>query len=148
MSDFRCLMSDVWYRVSDIRRLILGIWFQMSDVRCLILDVWCQTSEFRCLMWDVWFHMSVNSVSDWSQCIVNNRKFKMRRPQEIKKSNSLTKEQLCSCITLCCTFVCRHCRTTTWKCVVSCFVKDVNKQWVTKFSFSLWTWVWLIETKL
>ena len=33
-----------------------------------------------------------NSVSEGSQCIVNNRKFKMRRRQEIKNSNSLTKQ--------------------------------------------------------
>ena len=33
-----------------------------------------------------------NSVSDGSQCIVNNRKFKMRRQQEIKKSNSSTRK--------------------------------------------------------
>ena len=34
-----------------------------------------------------------NSVSDGSQCIVNNhRKFKMQRPRESKKSNSLTRQ--------------------------------------------------------
>ena len=33
-----------------------------------------------------------NSVSDGSQCIVNNRKFKMRRWQESKKSNSSTRK--------------------------------------------------------
>ena len=33
-----------------------------------------------------------NSVSDGSQCIVNNRKFKMRRRRESKKSNSLTRQ--------------------------------------------------------
>ena len=31
-----------------------------------------------------------NSVSDGSQCIVNNRKFKMKRRRESKKINSLT----------------------------------------------------------
>ena len=33
-----------------------------------------------------------NSVSDGSQCIVNNRKFKMKRRRESKKSNSLTRQ--------------------------------------------------------
>ena len=33
-----------------------------------------------------------NSVSDGSQCIVNNRKFKMKQRRESKKSNSLTKQ--------------------------------------------------------
>ena len=82
-----------------------------------------------------------SSVSDGSQCIVNNRKFKMKRTRESKKSNSLigkTKQQLCTCITLFCIFLCRHCLTSTWKCLISRFVKDVNKQ---KFSFSLWTWI-------
>ena len=57
-----------------------------------------------------------NSVSDGSQCIVSN------------------------------TFLCRHCTTTTWKCLISRFVKDVNKQW--QNSFSSWTWIWLIEIQL
>ena len=33
-----------------------------------------------------------NSVSDGSQCIVNIRKFKMKRRRESKKSNSLTRQ--------------------------------------------------------
>ena len=33
-----------------------------------------------------------NSVSDGSQCIVNNRKFKMKRRRESKKRNSLTRQ--------------------------------------------------------
>ena len=36
------------------------------------------------------------------------------------------KRQLCTCITLFCTFRCRHCTTTTWKCLPSHFVEDVN----------------------
>ena len=34
----------------------------------------------------------------------------------------LAKQQLCKSITLFCTFVCRHCTTTTWKCLISRFV--------------------------
>ena len=33
---------------------------------------------------------------------------------------------LCTCITLFETFFCRHCMTTTWKCLISRFVEDVN----------------------
>ena len=33
-----------------------------------------------------------NSISDGSQCIVNHRKFKMKRRRESKKSNSLTRQ--------------------------------------------------------
>ena len=36
------------------------------------------------------------------------------------------KQQLCTCITLFCTFLCRQCTTTTWKCLISRFVENVN----------------------
>ena len=43
------------------------------------------------------------------------------------------KKQLCTCITLNCTFLCRHCTTTTWKFLISRFMADVNKR--QRFSF-------------
>ena len=47
-----------------------------------------------------------------------------------KKSNRprfrLTKQQPCTCITLFPTFLCRHCTSRTWKCIISRFVEDVN----------------------
>ena len=33
-----------------------------------------------------------------------------------------------------------------WKCLISRFVMDVNKQW--QNSFSSWTWIWFIEIQL
>ena len=44
-----------------------------------------------------------------------NRKFKMKRRRESKKKHQLdkAKQQLCTCITLFCIFLCRHCTTTT-----------------------------------
>jgi len=42
------------------------------------------------------------------------------------------KQQLCTCITPC-TFLCRHCRTTTWKCLISRFEDDVYPR--QRFSF-------------
>ena len=38
----------------------------------------------------------------------------------------LVKQQLFTCIILFWTFLCRHYRTTTWKCLISRFVEDVN----------------------
>ena len=38
-----------------------------------------------------------------------------------------------------CTFLCRHCTTTTWKCLISRFMEE---RATTKFFFSLWTWIW------
>ena len=38
-----------------------------------------------------------------------------------------------------CTFLCRHCMATTWKCLISCFVEDVNTRQQLSFSFpELW----------
>ena len=64
--------------------------------------------------------------------LTNMWELKQRRRQtqwERKKRSRfrLTKQQLCTCITLFCTFFfCRHCTTTTWKCLFSRFVEDVN----------------------
>ena len=72
-----------------------------------------------------------NSVSDASQCIVNNRKFKMRQRRESKESSwqgKTTTLHYVTCITLFCTFLCLHGTTTTWGCLILRFVKDVNKQ--------------------
>ena len=40
----------------------------------------------------------------------------------------VAKQQLCTCITLYCTFLFRHCRTTTWKCLISGLMKNANKR--------------------
>ena len=47
------------------------------------------------------------------------------------------------CITLFCIFLCRRCTTTTLKCLISRF-SEGRKQAITKFSFSLWTWISLL----
>ena len=48
---------------------------------------------------------------------LKQRRRRRRRQRERQKRNryTLAKQQLCTCITLFCTFVCRHCTTTTWK---------------------------------
>ena len=61
----------------------------------------------------------------------DNRELKQRRrrrQRERQKSTwlRLTKQQLCTCITLFCTFLCRRCTTTTWKWLISLFVEDVK----------------------
>ena len=61
----------------------------------------------------------------------DNRELKQRRrrrQRERQQSNwfKLVKQQLCTCITLFCTFLCRRCTTTTWKCLISLFVEDVK----------------------
>ena len=38
------------------------------------------------------------------------------------------KQQFCACITLFCTFLCPHCTTTTWKCLISHCTEKVHKR--------------------
>ena len=75
--------------------------------------------------------------------LVKNRlkQRRRRRQRERQKSNRfrLAKQQLCTCITLFCTFLCRHCTTTTWKCLISRFVENANTRQQLYFSFAeLW----------
>ena len=52
---------------------------------------------------------------------------------------AIAKQQLCTCITLFCTFLSRRCTTTTWKCLISRFVEDGNTRQQLSFSFpELW----------
>ena len=77
---------------------------------------------------------------------LNIRELKIRRrrrQRKQQKSNrfSLAKQQLCTCITLFCTFLCRRCTTTTWKCPISRFVEDGpggREHKATTFFFFLW----------
>ena len=52
-----------------------------------------------------------------------------RRKRERQRSNKFrkVKQQLCTCSTLFCTFLCRHCTTARWKYLISRFTEDVNK---------------------
>jgi len=64
-----------------------------------------------------------------------------RRQRERQKGNrfGLAKQELCRCITLFCTFLCRHCTTTTWKRLISRFEETVNRRQRLSFSFPvLW----------
>ena len=75
--------------------------------------------------------------------LVKNRlkQRRRRRQRERRKSNRfrLAKQQLCTFIKLLCTFLCRHCTTTTWKCLISRFVENANTRQQLYFSFAeLW----------
>ena len=58
----------------------------------------------------------------WMGLIGELKQRRRRRQRERQKA----KQQLCTCSTLFCTFFCRHCTTTTWKCLISRFVENVN----------------------
>ena len=40
----------------------------------------------------------------------------------------ISKQQFCTCVTLFCTFLCRHCTITTWKCLISRCTEEVHKR--------------------
>ena len=68
--------------------------------------------------------------------------------ENVKKAIGLiTRQQLCTCITLFCTFLCLHCTTTTWKCLISRFREEVTRA-TTKFPLSFWTWIWFLGIQL
>ena len=81
-----------------------------------------------------------NAIGVCPRCSTADRELKQRlrgRQQERQNRNRfrLAKQQLCTCITLFFTFLCRHCATTTWKCLISRFVEDVNTKQRLCFSF-------------
>ena len=83
------------------------------------------------------------SAYAYACALVKNRlkQRRRRRQRERRKSNRfrLAKQQLCTCIKLLCTFLCRHCTTTTWKCLISRFVENANTRQQLYFSFAkLW----------
>ena len=64
-----------------------------------------------------------------------------RRQRERQKSNRFrqTKQQLCTCITVFCTLICRRCTSTTLNCLISRFFEDGTKRKQLSFSFpGLW----------
>ena len=103
----------------------------------------CDTASFRATSehvkhcWEkseenAWLRYLNGLCHSWLVHFVNRElKQQRRRPQrERQKCNRfrLAKQQLCTCIALFCTFVCRHCTRTTWKCLISRFVENVNTQ--------------------
>ena len=62
--------------------------------------------------------------------------WRRRRWQRERQSSRFrqAKEQLCTCITLFFTLLCRHCTTMTWNFLISRFVEDVNTR--QRYSFS------------
>ena len=59
----------------------------------------------------------------------------------------LAKQQLCACITLFGTFLCRHCTTTMWKCLYFTFCRGSEHKTTTFFFFS-WTLIQSFRTQL
>ena len=86
---------------------------------------------YSCSYLEPRFKMSSGKVSHpCRRCVIRELKQRWRQGQrerqqsnrlKLAKDNNL--KQLCTCITLYCTFPCRHCTTLTWKCLISPFVR-------------------------
>ena len=89
------------------------------------------------------YTMDYHTMSKGGSSIVN-RELKQRqrwRQRERQKHNRcrLAKQQLCTCTTPFCSFLCRRWTATTWNCLISRFVDDVNTRQRPFFSFfELW----------
>ena len=82
-------------------------------------------------------HYSVDICTIDVNCIgIRERRRRRRQPERQKRIKLRLAKQLCTCITLFCTFLCRHFTTTTWKCLISRFVENVNARQQLSFSFS------------
>ena len=70
-----------------------------------------------------------------------------RRQRERQKRNRFrqAKQQLCTCIALFFTFLCRRCTTTTWNCLISRFVEDGNKRQQLSFCYSRLFWTLMLS---
>ena len=89
------------------------------------------------------YTMDYHTMSKGGSSIVNRKlKQRQRRQQrERQKRNKFRspKQQLCTCTTFFCTFLCRRWTATTWNCLISRFVDDVNTRQRPFFSFfELW----------
>ena len=79
---------------------------------------WLKTDKFlTCLL--VWLAVNIKVVF---RVIGSFRNDDGDGNENVKKRNGfVTKQQLC-------TFLCRYCTTTTWKCLISRFIEDVRKR--------------------
>ena len=105
--------------------------------------LWLQTEgQDVCTFWLIVWNVNKSTCDRLKSKWVQNRELKQRQRQlEWQKSNRfiVAKQQLCTCIMLFCTFLCCHCMTTAWKCLISRFVKDRNTRQQLSFSFpELW----------
>ena len=97
-----CIIVSNWRTVSFEFFSWVRTWRLLSRHSCLVRSPsfpnqkrrnyrWVE-KRFGCYQQEQFNLHWENSVSDGSQCIVNNRKFKMKRRRESKKSNSLTRQ--------------------------------------------------------
>ena len=112
--------------------LLIGMWIKQK--RSQLWAPYCNV---------LWRWEQVRALPPPHKRLWNKREFtqrRRRRQRERQKRNRFrqAKQQLCTCITLFCTFLCCRCTTTTWNCLISRFVEDGEQKTTTFFFFS-WT---------
>ena len=134
-------------------RIILRHFFSLSKkkylfFRCLHCYQVRITLTLVCLCSSLWlaspvycyvsFYVTLRWKSRYSR-MRYSRELKIRRRRRQRKQQKsnrfrLVKPQVCTCITLFCTFRCRRCTTTPWKCLISRFVEDGDTRQQLSFS--------------
>ena len=92
--------------------------------------------SFTCRQLSSFFPLFPRS-SNYREFTQRRRRRRQRERQKSKRFRQ-AKQQLCTCITFFCTFLCRRCTTTTWNCLIPRFVEDGNTRQQLSFFFS-WT---------
>ena len=82
-----------------------------------------------------WWNVGCFLMLDIRQLNQRWRQWQWQRERQQNSSFRLAKQQLCMCITHFCILCCPS-MTTTWKCLISCFMEDVNTRQQFPFSSS------------
>ena len=104
----------------------LRVSFSCCDKAMLCKEI--SNSERLNLEFQSFYFVTNSRLMDISELKQRWRRPQWQREGEKSKRFRLAKQQLCACITLFCTFLCRRCTTKTWKCLISRFFDDVNSR--------------------
>ena len=96
------------------------------------------------LQYSKFSHKNVN-IPHWLFALGNLRSNDADGNENVKKTIG---QQLCTCITLFCTFLSCFRTTTTWNWMTNFAFYGGRKQATTKFYFSFWAWPWSLEIQL
>ena len=103
---------------------LLPLPYQFAIFEDVVFDSPGKTTAYSCLM--TWGLMTITSIG--SLAILATMTATVTRTSK-QQQVYWSKQQACMCITLFCTFLSHYWTTTMWKCLISCFMEDVNKQW-------------------
>ena len=97
------------------------------------------------------FLLTLSSASKFLSHIKTRISFKIRwrrRQRGRQKSDRFNIQNNFSCALrfFVRTFLCPHCTTMTWKCLISRFTEEVQP--TTKFLLYFWTWIWFLGIQL